>query len=165
MIEARVAAVGVFLVSSLAAQQVPQRHVAIKVMDSTEKPVSEARIAIIDPQFSMKTNASGQATLNLAPGTYVLAVFASCGFEVLKEKIEVLDHPSNQSLTVVLREASVNECVEVIPDDPSIRMPTEPSILTPSIALEPVQTLPLIPHRVHQNHLLQRSSRLSIKPR
>ena len=153
MVWSRIAIGATLIVSNLSAQQALQGRLTLKVTDATGAFVADARINVIDTadsdrRLSTKSDESGQATLDLAPGTYILRIRAR-GFDQLEQKNIDVRSGSNQHFAFALRIATSCPpgCAPII-DDSATRVPATPYIVNAAISEEPLRALPLIPRRV-----------------
>jgi hypothetical protein len=152
---ARVAALVVLSWSfAFAVQSTAQVHLKIQVSDQSGAVVPGAQVKVYaSPNGSILiasiTDAGGEASLGLSPGTYTLGV-AAPGFQQYRQgNIQVMDGLS-RTVKIVLTVASSGCGICVTPEWPLIQV--ESDFAERSIPLEHLDTLPLKPQRLHRRH-------------
>ena len=122
-----------------AAQQPPQTHLTIQVVDQTEGFVPGARIEINPGSGPAVTvNAQGQAALDLPAGSYALSITAR-GFMKLIQQIDV-QGAAAQTITATLE-------IDPTPWGPGIGLPEpqpEIPLESPSPVFVPLQPLSIL---------------------
>ena len=143
------------LPAMLAAQQVQQTPLTIRVTDQTGAVIPGARIQIDPSPGSRKvdtaTDRIGEAIVELSPGSHVLSI-AAYGFKKWIENIDVQDQPG-QSIVAELKVASGDPVVIFeTPYMPLDRIPIDISITLhiPEILILPGR--PISTHRTHKSH-------------
>jgi hypothetical protein len=157
----------IVLATALTAQNASTGKVVITVIDEAGAVIPGAHIGVIllpgaalndrdwrnhalhaPEQASAHTDASGEATVGLAKGSYAIAIAAD-GFSSYLEKMEIRDQPS-QALRATLRVASCSPCVEVTRE---ITIPLEHASLNIFIPLEPLHTITVANARARRRWL------------
>ncbi len=159
------AALLIVLTSTGTAQKESTSQVVITVIDQTGAAIPGAHIGIIglpsdvpsggdwlryalraSEQASAQTDATGEATVGLANGSYAIAI-AAAGFQRHVERIEVADERS-EALQATLLVAATYSPYVIISSEPEIAL--EHAYLDRFIPLEPLQTIALSSTRVRR---------------
>ena len=158
----------IVLASTLPAQNAPTGQVVITVIDQSGAVIPGAHIGIIGlpntapndgdwlnyalhaaEQASAHTDASGEARVGLAKGSYAIAIAAQ-GFQRQFEQIEVRDEPSQAIRATLAIGLGCTACVTVQPDH---EIAVEHRSLNTFIPLEPLQTIAVTNARVRRRWL------------